>query len=201
LGATAASPLFVAGGVPATLSNSASAIVCQPNYWFWAVPNPNDVTLYQYLASHNYMLLSQGNNALTGTGAEALQYNLPNNYLLMSLLLTLRDSTAALVDPYTTLDNVFLDYNGTARYDRRDIVSRTARQLIHYMGLPGAFGQLWYDGTDLDFEGNGMNMSRWLDMYEANNPRLIADVAAAFAVNGLYSVLREQIVPANVTLV
>lgn len=201
LGTDARSPLFVAGAIPATLTMTASATQVQPNYWFWAIPNPNNVGLYQYLCSHNYMLLSQQNNVISAVGAEALQYNLPLNYFLMGMMLTLRDSTQALADPYTSLDLPFLDYNGTARYDRRDIRSRFARQNLFYQAPASGFGQLWYDGTDVEPLSNGSNMTRWIDMYQANNPRFVADIAAGFAINGTYSVLREQLCPANVQLV
>lgn len=201
LGTDARSPLFVAGAIPATLTYTVTGITGQPLYNFWAIPNPNNVELYRYLCSHNYMLISQQNNVLSATGAEALQYNLPLNYFLVGMLLTMRDSTQALADPYTSLDLPFLDYNGTARYDRRDIQARQARYQIHAEGIPAGFGQIWYDGTDLEYQPNGTNMTRWIDMYQANNPRFVADVAAGFAINGTYSVLREQICPANVQLV
>jgi hypothetical protein len=201
LGIDARSPLFVAGAIPGTLTMTANAINCQPDYNFWAIPNPNRVDLYKYLCSHNYMLISQQNNIQAATGAEGLQYNMPLNYFLMSMLLTLRDSTQALADPYTMLDLPFLDYNGTARYDRRGLLERQARQNMFYEGIPAGFGQLIYDGTDIEYLSNGSNMTRWIDMYQANNPRFVADVAAAFAVPGTYSVLREQLCPANVQLV
>jgi len=201
LGATAESPLFVTGGVPATLSMSASAVDIYPHYWFWSIPVPNDPKLYSYLVSHSYMLLSQANNPQTNTGAEALEYNMPNNYYLLSLLLSLRDSTGALADVYTSLDNPYLNYNGTARVDRSKIQPRIARQTIQYEGIPSNLGQLIWDATDIEYLPNGTNTSKWLNMYLANNPQFVADVAAGFAVNGKFSVLREQLVPANVQIV
>lgn len=201
LGATAESPLYVGGGVPGTLTHSASAVNVFPHYEFWSIPVPNDAKLYSFLVSHSYMLLSQANNPLTKTGAEALSYNMPNNYYLLSLLLTMRDSTGALADTYTALDNPYLNYNGTTRVDRRKIQARTAKQAMQYEGIPSPLGQLIWDGTDLEYLPNGTNTSKWLNMYLANNPQFVADVAAGFSTNGKFSVLREQLVPANVQIV
>lgn len=200
LGANAGSPLYVSGGVPSTLTATAN-ITCQPTYNFWSIPMPNNPQLYAFLVSHSYMLLSQANNPINKTGAEALQYLLPNNYYLLSLLLTIRDSNNALVNVAQMVDNPFLSYNGTARVDRRDINTRMARQIIFYEGVPVPLGQLLWDGTDISYLTNGTNTTKWLNMYLANNPMFVADVASGFALPGSFSVLREQLVPANVQIV
>lgn len=200
LGTTAASPLYVAEAVPATLSVS-SDIKLQPTYNFWSIPLPNDPRLYGYLVSHSYMLLSQPANVLNKTGAEALAYNMPNNYYLLALLFTLRDGAGDLVDMYSGIDNPYLSYNGTARVDRRDIKTRFARQNIFYEGPVSALGQLLWDGTDIAYQTNGVNTSKWLNMYLANNPQFMTDVAAGLVVPASYAVCREQLVPANVQLV
>jgi hypothetical protein len=38
-------------------------------------------------------------------------------------------------------------------------------------------------------------------MYLANNPLIVADVQSGFSVSGTFSMLREQLVPANVQLI
>jgi hypothetical protein len=38
-------------------------------------------------------------------------------------------------------------------------------------------------------------------MYLANNPQLVADVQASYSSPGSFSILREQLVPAQVNLV
>lgn len=203
LGTTAASPLYKSD-LPATATHSASAINVYPHYNFWSIPVPNDPKLYSFLVSHSYMLLSQANNPLTKTGAEALQYNMPNNYYLLFLLLTLRNSTGALQDIYSAtagLTNPYLNYNGTARVDRRLIQPRFARQTLQYEGIPSSLGQLVWDATDVEYLPNGTCTTKWLNMYLANNPQFVADVGAAFSATGSYSVLREQLVPANVQIV
>lgn len=199
-GITVEYPLSVATTWPATLTTTTSINVF-PHYNFWSIPSPNDVKLYSYLVSHSYMLLSQANNPLSKTGAEALAYNMPNNYYLLSLLLTLRDGTGALADIYTYLDNPYLNYNGTARVDRRKIKPRTARQVIHAEGIPSPLGQIIWDGTDTEYLPNSTNTTKWLNMYLANNPQFVADIGSAFSVTGKFSVLREQLVPANVQIV
>jgi hypothetical protein len=199
-GITEESPLHVDTTWPATMTAN-TAINVYPHYNFWSIPTPNDPKIYSYLVSHSYMLLSQANNPLTKTGAEALTYNMPNNYYLLALLLTLRDSAGALADVYSMLDNPYLNYNGTARVDRRKMAPRMARQLLQAEGIPSPPGQIIWDGTDVEYLPNGTNTSKWLNMYLANNPQFVADIAAGFSVSGKFSVLREQLVPANVQIV
>jgi hypothetical protein len=201
LGATAASPLYVSGGVPATLTNSANAIVCQPTYNFWAIPNPNDARLYSYLVSHSYMLLSQPNNTLNKTGQESLQFNIPNNFYLLALLATLRDGNGALLDCYNVTDNPYLSYNGTARVERRDIKTKQARQRIFYDSTTSALGEIMLDFTDLTYVNNSTNSSKWLNMYLANNPQFILDIASGVTLPVSYNILREQLVPAQVQII
>jgi|GEM_PF-6686833 len=194
----ASSPIY--GGTANAVFDSAS-IQAKPTYNFWAIPVPNDPRLYAYLVSHSYMLLSQVNNPLTKTGAEALQYNLPNNYYLMGLILTIRDANGVLIDIPAKADNPYLSYNGTIRVDRRDIKTRFARQAIYYEAVPSPLGQLLWDGTDVSYLPNGTNTSKWLNMYLANNPQFVADIDGSVSVPGSFAVLREQLVPANVKIV
>lgn len=199
LGTTAASPLSAAN-IPANLVVK-PVINCQPTYNFWSIPVPNDKRLYQFLVSHSYMLLSQANNVMNKTGLESLQYTMPNNYYLLSLLLTMRDSNGALLDAYANIDNPYMSYNGTVRVDRRDMATRTARQILNSEGIVSPIGQVLWDATDIAYLPNGTNTTKWLNMYQANNPQFIADIAPTVAVPGSFSVLREQLVPAHVTVI
>lgn len=202
LGSTAASPLY--GTIAATTTVSTTAMTVYPHYDFWAIPVPNNAQLYAYLVSHSYMLLSQGSNPIAKTGAEAFQYGMPNNYYLLSLLATVRYSTSALADIYhatTGLDNIYLNYNGTARIDRRKTRARFARDVYYRRGISSLPGQFILDLTDADTDSNGLNTTKWLNMYQANNPMLVGDVQSGFATAGSFSVLREQLVPANVQLI
>ncbi len=196
-GATPASPTYTVSGGTVTLGTASVT----PTYNFWSIPSPNNAALYSYLISHSYMLLSQQNLTCNAVGADALQYSLPNNYYLLGLLLTLRDSTGALLDPHSALGMSYLNYNGTARVDRRDIVTKLARQFMYYEGYPTGMGQLLWDATDIDFQSNSVNTSKWLNMYLANNPMFVADIASGISVPVSYSVVREQLVPANIQLV
>lgn len=203
LGTTPVSPFYVADAIPATLSvDNATSVKAQPTYNFWSIPAPNDPKLYSFLVSHSYMLLSQPNNPLNKTGSQALQYNMPNNYYLLSMLLTLRNSGGVLQDVYTKLDNPSMSYNGTAIVDRRDMKTRMARQFLNYEGFPAPLGQLIWDATDVSYLPNGTNTTKWLDMYLANFPQFVADVDATLsALPASFSVLREQLVPAQVQIV
>lgn len=196
-----ASPTSPIYGGTANVALQTAAIQAKPTYNFWAIPVPNEPKLYAYLVSHSYMLLSQANNPFTKTGAEALQYNLPNNYYLLALILTLRDSNGALLDIPAKVNNPYLSYNGTIRVDRRDVKTRFARQEIYYEAIGSPLGQILWDATDITYLPNGTNTSKWLNMYLANNPQFVADIDASVAVPGSFGVLREQLVPANVQIV
>lgn len=202
LATTPKSPFYVPTTVPATLTVASSTLQCQPCYNFWAIPVPNNAQLYSYLCSHSYMLLSVPSVAQTKTGAEALSYPMPNNYYLLALLMTLRDSGDNLINTVTNLENPYLNYNGTARVDRKPQHIRQARSVCYYEGAANLLGQLLWNGAgEIDYQTNSMNTSRWLDMYQANNPTFTADVAEAYATPGSFSMLREQLVPANVQIV
>jgi len=192
------SPIYGSDG---KISLGTCSIQAKPTYNFWAIPVPNDPKLYAYLVSHSYMLLSQTNNPLSKTGAEALQYNLPNNYYLLGLILTIRDNNGALIDVASKVDNPYLSYNGTIRVDRRPIATRFARQTIYYEAVPSPLGQLLWDATDVSYLPNGTNTSKWLNMYLANNPQFVADIDSSVSVPGSFAVLREQLVPANVQII
>jgi len=202
-GTSAATPLYVVAGWPATATLANVVLQAQPTYHFWSIPTPNDAKLYEYLISHSYMLQSDVGNTLNAVGAEAMQYKLPNNYYLLSLLLTLRDGAAGglPVDVYNRIDNPFLNYNGTARVGRMDRQTRAARQALYYEGIPTVWGQLLWDATDIDYLSNGMNSTQWLNMYRANNPTFVADLLAGLTTPITFSALREQLVPAQVKIV
>lgn len=202
LGSTPDFPLYVSGQVPAELTvEEGTKIWADNHYNFWTIPAPNDPRLYAYLCSHSYMLLSQAANALPAVGPSALQYAMPNNYYLISLLLTLRDADKKLAVVEKTVENPFLNYNGTAQVDRRGIMTRIARQNLYYEGSPVGLGQLLWDATDVQYQTNSSNTTKWLNMYQANNPTFVADIEQAFNGPGEYAVLREQVVPANVRIV
>jgi len=196
----ATTPIVPLHGAPATANVISTVITAKPTYNFWSIPVPNDATLYAYLVSYNYMLLSQVANNLPRTGVEAMQYNLGNNFFLLSLLATIRNAGNVLVDVPLAIENPHINYNGTIRVDRRDIHTRNARQTMHYETIASPLGQLLWDATDVHYEPNSTNTTKWLNMYLANNPQFIADIQEAVTVPGSFSVLREQLVPANVQL-
>jgi hypothetical protein len=198
LGTTAVSPLFVAGAIPATLSNSANAITVKPTYNFFAIPSPNNVNLYGFFVARSYMLLSQPNNTVSNTGAEALQYSIPNNFYLVSMLSTIRDGNGDLVDVPTAMDYPYLNYNNTARVDRKSIRTKLAAQELYYGAIPCGPGQMLWDGASSGVLQNSAWSTAFLDMYLANNPQLRADIAAGTTTPISYSVCREQLVPAQV---
>lgn len=202
IGATAASPLFIAGGLPAGVTVT-TALNVYPTYNFWQIPvNPKDAQYYLPFVANNYIIASQGNNSLSATGKEAFQYNLSTNYYLLKLIATFRDSTGALLDTYANLDNPYMFYNNTARVGRCSMLTKFDRDMDFYEGAPGALGQLIWDGTNSGmYQSNSLNSAGWVDMYDANNPQWIADVASTVSLNVTYSVLRETLVPNKVAVV
>jgi hypothetical protein len=201
LGTTALAPLY---GTLTYLTLTSTAINIYPQYNFWAIPVPNNQKLYAWLTSYNYMLLSQGSNPINNVGAKALNYSLPNNYFLTAFVMIIRDSTTALVDPTSAtvgIDNLTLNYNGTAYIDRRKELMRIARQTYYQNGFPGSLGVSLFDLTDAEAMPNRLNTSKWLNMYLSNNPQIQADIQASFSTVGTFSVLREQLVPSQVQTV
>lgn len=193
--------VYIATTYPTTLATTAS-VTCHPVYRFWTIPGSDYTKIVQYLIQHSYMLLSQSNNALATTGVDALQYDIPTNFYLLSLLLTLRNGSGVLQDMWDMVDNVNLSYNGTSRVDRKDRRIEIARQSLYYQGFGAALGQwLWDASANIDYLSNSLNTSRWIDMYMANNPTLNADIASSFTTTGKFSVLREQLVPAKVKVI
>jgi len=199
VGTTKASPFSIAN-IPATLAASISASFV-PEYNFFAVPSGID-DIVKYLVSFSYQQISVPANTVSATGGEALQYTLPNNYLLMSMLATIRDGNGALIDAASVIDNPYLNYNNTLQIDRRGMQSRLAIADRYYKaGVPFGPGQVMWDGTDLAIIPNSMLTAGWMNMYMANNPQWRMDVASGTTTPLSYSVLREQIVPAQVTAI
>ena len=186
----------------AGLTLTTTSFTCQPTYNFWAVPVPNNVQLYNQLISNNYMVLTIPNQTFQATGDSAINFNMPNNYYLMSVIATVRDSTKKLVSAIQSgaavLDNPRLSYNTTAIVEKRDMLTRTARQAVIMSGaLPP--GVILWDGMDAEHRPN-VNTAKWLNMYQANNPTFLVDIPGAVSTPGTFRICREQLVPANVAV-
>ena len=181
------------------LTVATTSFTCKPTYNFWAVPSPNKPELYAQLIANNYMILTVPNQTFTATGAAGINFNMPNNYYLLSLAMTARDSTKTLLPVATTLDNPRLSYNNTAIVEQRDILTRTARQgMWMYGAVPP--GMILFDLMDAEHRPN-INTAKMLNMYEANNPQFLVDVGSGVSVPGTFRVCREQLVPSNVQIV
>lgn len=174
-------------------------INAQPTYNFWGLPaNPQ---LYTFFVNNSYVVTGYPRNPINNVGARALAFNFPLNYWLISAMFTVRHGAAqALANIRVNTDNPVLVYNGTIHVDRTDIKTRIARE-IFTTGRMYPFGTLLFDGAQTNnLDGNSMNMAKWLNMYQANNPMYYADVVGAFTLPGSFDCVLEQLIPNYVTV-
>jgi len=173
-------------------------INCVPTYNFWGLPaNPN---LFSFFVNNSYVLTGYPKNPIPALGARGLSFNFPLNYWLISAMFTIREAGERLISVRERLDQAHLVYNGTVHVDRSDMKTRMAREIVH-TGRQYPYGTLLFDGAQTNnLDGNSANMSRWLNMYLANNPIYYADILAGFTLPGSFDVLLEQLIPNYVTV-
>jgi hypothetical protein len=199
IGTTAQNPFYVPSSIPATLTLDATkptSIMATPVQYYWETPA--DKNLYGYFVSNSYMNISIPSQSFRGTGSQAFQYQLQNNYILTSMLFTLRDSANNLLDAPATLNNFFLNYNNTTSVDKQPQAIREFLQESHYEGTPVGLGQLLWDATIHEHESNGMISTSFLDMYKATSPQFFMDVNTSVLAPCTFSAMREIIVPAQI---
>lgn len=174
------------------------SITVEPTYNFWGLPR--DASLYQFFVNHSYVLTSLPKNPISSIGARALAFDFPLNYWLMSAMFTIRQSGDQLINVRDNINNPVLVYNGTIHVDRTEMKTRIAREVFE-TGRQYPFGTLMFDGAQTNnLNGNSLNMAKWLNMYQANNPMYLADVAG-ITLPGTYDVLLEQLIPNYVTVI
>jgi len=199
LGTTPVNPFYVATTIPATLSIDtapAPAITGIPVQYYWETPaNKN---LYGYFVSNSYMNISIPSQSFKNTGSQAFQYQLQNNFILIGMLFTMRDSANALIDMATKSTNFFLNYNNTTSVDKQPQAVKEFLQEQYYEGSPTCKGQIIWDATIHEFESNGLIDTSFLDMYKATSPQFFMDIDSTVAAPGTFSAMREIIVPAQI---
>ena len=182
----------------ANVSVLSSDINCNPTYNFWGLPA--NAALYNFFVNNSYVVTTYPKNPISSVGSRALSFNFPLNYWLISATFTIRESLERLVNVRSVVEQPHLVYNGTIHVDRSDIRTRIARE-VATIGSQHPFGTLIFDGAQTNnLNGNSANMSKWLNMYQANNPAYYADVAAEFSLPGNFDVLLEQLIPNYVTV-
>jgi hypothetical protein len=199
LGTTPANPFYVASAVPSTLTLDpalTTAITGQPVQYYWSTPaNKN---LYGYFVSNSYMNISIPSQSFKNTGNQAFQYQLQNNFLLLGMLFTIRDSGNNLIDVPSKTNNFFLNYNNTTSVDRQPQIVKEFLQDQYYEGSPTSQGQLLWDATIHEYLSNGLVDTSVLDMYRATSPQFFMDIDSTVSAPGTFSAMREIIVPAQI---
>lgn len=197
-GGNATYPMYVTGGVPATLIATMSDTV-KTTYKFWSVPsNP---ALYTDMISNSYQVLEQPKNALNSNGQGALAYNIPSNQFLTAMHLLVNDSNGNYPEADTLFNRFTLQYNGgsiipTLQFGERHRAETFLDYGADLIGeLPGYY--LW-DGNNTTDDVNQSDEAGWLDAYSAANPQVVADLATTFSTPGSFSVIRESIVAGSV---
>lgn len=174
-------------------------LTCQPTYKFWGLPAQRQ--LYEHLVNTSYIVTKYANLPITTTGERAIAFEVPINFWLVSALMVVRNAGRTLVDVFSTLDRAHLVYNGTIMVDMSDMVTRVARDFVH-QGFEMPLGQLLFDYTQTgNLWSNSGNTSRWLNMYQASNPMLHANVATGVTVPGTFDVVLERIAPNHVQVI
>ena len=183
----------------ANLSLIGSNVNVTPVYKFWALPKNR--ALYEQFVNTSYVVTRFANKSIAAVGEKAISFEVPINFWLVSALMTIRNQARTLVDVTANLNNPHLVYNGTISVDRSPIAVKTARDFIFY-GLEAPTGHLIFDYANTgNLHGNSANMSKWLNMYQASNPVLYADVMAGFTVPGSYDVTLERLAPNHVQVI
>lgn len=199
IGTTPLNPLYVASGDLATTTldtAGTTSMLCQPVQYYWETPaNKN---LYGYFVSNSYMNISIPSQSFKNTGSQAFQYQLQNNFVLIGMLFTLRDSGNNLIDAYKKLNNFYLNYNNTTSVDKQPQSVKEFLQEMYYQGTPTALGQILWDATTHEYESNGLIDTSFLDMYKATSPQFFMDIDSSVATAGTFSAMREIIVPAQI---
>jgi len=183
----------------ANISVTASDLRVRPAYRFWGLPRRRE--LYQQFVNTSYVVTRFANRPIVSIGGNAIAFEVPINFWLLSALMTLRDSARVLAPVIDRIDNPHLVYNGTIVVDRTSRFLKIARDFIHY-GLELPVGHLIYDYTHTgNLDSNSANMSRWLNMYQASNPVLYADILAGFTTPGTFDITLERLAPNHVQVI
>lgn len=182
----------------AEISVGNESITCEPTYNFWGLPS--NAELYNFFVNNSYVVTSYPKNDISSVGGKGLSFNFPLNYWLISAMFTIRENAEKLVNIRDAIDQAHLVYNGTIHVDRSSIKTRIAREIVQ-TGEQYPYGTLMFDGAQTNnMFGNSVNMAKWLNMYQANNPSYYADIISPFALPGSFDVLLEQLIPNYVTV-
>lgn len=203
LGDTPNSPLYVEGGLPATLSydSASSSLSATPRYDFWSVPA--DFNLYQNLILNSFQIIEQPGNTFSSTGTGALKFQFPlNSYLLAAYFIT-RDGDGSLVNTTDVFDSVRLEYNGNVSPFKTDMGIHAFNQFSDYgENQFNQFGTLLWDGTNTGDQLNFSDSAGWVDLYNTSNPTFYGDVkSGSIDLPASYSFVRTQIVPSDVRVI
>lgn len=199
MGTTPVNPFYIPSAIPGTIGldpAKTTFITAQPVQYYWETPA--DKNLYGYFVSNSYMNISIPGQSLRSSGSQAFQYQLQNNFILIGMLFTLRDSGNALVDMYSKANNFFLNYNNTTSVDKQPQAIKEFLQSLYYEGTPTGLGQLLWDATIHEYQANGMIDTSFLDMYKATSPQFFMDIDTSVTLPGTFSAMREIIVPAQI---
>lgn len=182
----------------ANLALVSSVLNCIPAYKFWGLPTRPE--LYSIFTGTSYVVTRQANRPIPNLGMNAISFEVPINFWMLSGVMTIRDAARVLADVFLRINNPHLVYNGTINVDRTNIALKTARDFVHY-GLELPVGHLMFDYTHTgNKDSNSANSSKWLNMYQASNPVLFADVTG-IEIPGSYDITLERLAPNHVQVV
>lgn len=194
LGTDVSTPLYVSGGVPSTLSATAT-MTTKTEYDYWSVTS--DPTLYAPMVTNSYQLLEQEGLSTQSTGNHAIAFPIPQNELLIAIHMIAKNGTAGAQSylPKSAVNELSISYNGgkitpVTEYQ----VRQRAKQFLVYgydvQDLPGY--RMW-DGDDTSDSINNTDSAGWIDAYTAASPYFYGDVVSGTSLPINYSITRESI--------
>jgi len=199
LGTNQRSGLYIAAGVPSTLTATLTDTV-NTTYDFCSVPS--DPALYTDMVQNSFQIQQAQNLTADATGAEALTYDIPQNNYLVALHVNAYDGNGASLQPQS-IDPLRLEYNAggikpIVRYAGRQRARIQRNYGDDRMGNPG----YWlFDGEDTTGNIKAADNMGWLDTYMAATPQIVADILSTVATPVNFSVTREAVVAGSVSVV
>lgn len=169
----------------------------------WAVPiSANAQSLYMPYISYNYLVNSL-QETVTASGAKAFNYMIKSNMLLTSIILSARDAEDGnkLIRHADVFDKIYIDYNGSSFYEDVEPSVSNFYNTLNNGGNTAITGIVIKDFSQLDRNNNSFTWSNFLDMYQANSPRIVGDIREGFDTPKNIQVCYESLVPSTVSVI
>lgn len=165
---------------------------------FYSVPNPwaGTSAIYEYLINYNYVV----SDSTFVENSTDISYNIPNNSYMLSFVNTFRNNTTKqLLKIGDTLNEMYINYNGTATVQKvptaYDLFKMDIDAIGSYSMPTGVYIKDFYNSL---YTENGGDWSRALNLYDANSPTLTGTLTKSISGGTNVCVTMEKIIPVRV---